>query len=56
MKEQGLRLLPHIKPALEEYFGASSDVDGPFGTQNQFDKRPFVGLPAWYKGAKIING
>ena len=24
--------------------------------ENQFDKRPFVGLPAWYKGAKIING
>ena len=24
--------------------------------ENQFDKRPFIGLPAWYKGAKIDNG
>ena len=24
--------------------------------ENQFDKRPFIGLPAWYKGFKINNG
>jgi len=24
--------------------------------ENQFDKRPFIGLPAWYKGVKLING
>jgi hypothetical protein len=24
--------------------------------ENQFDKRPFVGLPAWYKGFKVVNG
>ena len=24
--------------------------------ENQFDKRPFVGLPSWYKGFKINNG
>ena len=24
--------------------------------ENQFDQRPFIGLPAWYKGFKINNG
>ena len=24
--------------------------------ENKFDKRPFIGLPAWYKGYKVING
>ena len=24
--------------------------------ENQFDKRPFIGLPAWYKNFKINNG
>jgi len=24
--------------------------------ENQFDTRPFIGLPAWYKGVKINNG
>ena len=24
--------------------------------ENQFDKRPFIGLPAWYKGFKVNNG
>ena len=24
--------------------------------ENKFDKRPFIGLPAWYKGYRVING
>ena len=24
--------------------------------ENQFDKRPFIGLPSWYKGFKVSNG
>ena len=24
--------------------------------ENQFDKRPFIGLPSWYRGFKVSNG